>query len=170
MDAIVSLESKLSLRTWHFVSQTHKRMPIFFGRCVALERISVLRQCSSSSCTSLRPFFLVISSSLSGDLKYPLGRQKRILRILAGYAPRIYRSCFFSFGAPYPGDRMLDGGVVWSGDEKAGERALNRWRTFLKPFEDTIPIISIWRSSAPLPASSLLVTIRAIEIGAFCGA
>jgi hypothetical protein len=53
---------------------------------------------------------------------------------------------------------MLDGGVVWWG-RKSWRTGVEPLRTFLKPFEDTIQIISIWRSSAPVPARSLMVTI-----------
>jgi FAD/FMN-containing dehydrogenase len=80
-----------------------------------------------------------IETVLSGHLKYPLRQARRILRFLADYAPTIPQELFLIAAVlPYPGDRMLDVGVVWSGDEKVGERALRPLRTFLKPLEDTI--------------------------------
>jgi hypothetical protein len=39
---------------------------------------------------------------------------------------------------PYPGERMLDLAVVWTGPKEKGERVLRPLRTLLKPFEDTI--------------------------------
>ena len=50
---------------------------------------------------------------------------------------------------------MLDVAVVWSGDEKVGERALRPLRTFLKPFEDSIqinPYLEEQRSGTGSPA------------------
>jgi hypothetical protein len=50
---------------------------------------------------------------------------------------------------------MLDVAVVWSGDEKAGERALRPLRTFLKPVEDTIqtnPYLEEQRSGTRSPS------------------
>jgi hypothetical protein len=82
-----------------------------------------------------------IETVLSGHLKYPLRNAKRILRFLAGYAPAIPNELALTVAVlPYPGDRILDIAVVWSGDEKAGQRVLRPLRTFLKPIEDTIKI------------------------------
>jgi Berberine and berberine like len=56
---------------------------------------------------------------------------------------------------PYPGERMLDIAVVWSGEERAGERVLRSLRTFLKPFEDSIkinPYLEEQRSGTGTPA------------------
>src|SRR6202158_1711460 len=90
--------------------------------------------------TSLEFKLHPVETVLSGHLKYPLRQAKRILRFLADYAPTIPQELFLIAAVlPYPGDRMLDVAVVWSGDEKAGERALRPLRSFLKPLEDTIP-------------------------------
>jgi hypothetical protein len=89
--------------------------------------------------TSLEFQLHAIETVLSGHLKYPLRQAKRTLRFLAEYAPTISNELFLIASVlPYPGDRMLDVAVVWSGDEKAGERVLRPLRTFLKPLEDTI--------------------------------
>jgi FAD/FMN-containing dehydrogenase len=97
-----------------------------------------------------------IETVLSGHLKYSLRQARRILRFLADYAPTIPQELFLIAAVlPYPGDRMLDVGVVWSGDEKVGERALRPLRTFLKPFEDTIqtnPYLEEQRSGTGSPA------------------
>ena len=79
--------------------------------------------------TSLKFKLHQVETVLSGHLKYPLRQAKRILRFLADYAPSIPQELFLIAAVlPYPGDRMLDVAVVWSGDEKVGERAL-------RPFE-----------------------------------
>jgi hypothetical protein len=97
-----------------------------------------------------------VETVLSGHLKYPLRQAKRILRFLAEYAPIIPQELFLIAAVlPYPGDRMLDVAVVWSGEAKRGERALKPMRTFLKPFEDTIqvnPYLEEQRSGTGSPA------------------
>jgi hypothetical protein len=91
--------------------------------------------------TSLEFQLHPVETVLSGHLKYPLRQAKRILRFLAEYAPTIPNELFLIAAVlPYPGDRMLDIAVVWSGEEKTGERVLRPLRTFLKPFEDSIKI------------------------------
>jgi hypothetical protein len=61
------------------------------------------------------------------------------LRFLAEYAPTIPKELFLIAAVlPYPGERMLDLAVVWSGEEKTSEGVLHPLRTFLRPFEDTI--------------------------------
>jgi FAD binding domain len=93
--------------------------------------------------TSLQFKLHPVETVLSGHLKYPLRQAKRILRFLDDYAPTIPQELFLIAAVlPYPGDRMLDVAVVWSGEVKAGERALKPLRTFLKPFEDTIKVNS----------------------------
>ena len=75
----------------------------------------------------LHPVEIVVS----GHLKYPLRQAKRVLRFLAEYAPTIPKELFLIAAVlPYPGERMLDLAVVWSGDEKTGERVLHPLRTF----------------------------------------
>jgi FAD/FMN-containing dehydrogenase len=91
--------------------------------------------------TSLEFQLHPVETVLSGHLKYPLRQAKRILRFLAEYAPTIPNELFLTAAVlPYPGDRLLDIAVVWSGEEKPGERVLRPLRTFLKPFEDSIKI------------------------------
>jgi FAD/FMN-containing dehydrogenase len=89
--------------------------------------------------TSLEFQLHPVETVLSGHLKYPLRQAKSILRFLNEYAPAIPNELFLTAAVlPYPGDRMLDVAVVWSGDERRGERVLRPLRTFLKPLEDTI--------------------------------
>lgn len=106
--------------------------------------------------TSLQFKLHPIETVLSGHLKYPLRQAKRILRFLADYVPTIPQELFLIAAVlPYPGDRMLDVAVVWSGEVKAGERTLKPLRTFLKPFEDTIqvnPYLEEQRSGTGSPA------------------
>jgi len=106
--------------------------------------------------TSLKFKLHQVETVLSGHLKYPLRQAKRILRFLADYAPSIPQELFLIAAVlPYPGERMLDVGVVWSGDEKAGERTLRPLRTFLKPVEDTIqtnPYLEEQRSGTGSPS------------------
>jgi len=91
--------------------------------------------------TSLESKLHPVETVLSGHLKYPLRQAKRILHFLAEYAPTIPSELFLTAAVlPYPGDRMLDIAVVWSGEEKTGGRILRPLRTFLKPFEDSIKI------------------------------
>jgi hypothetical protein len=66
---------------------------------------------------------------------------RKMLTFLASYAPTIPDELFLIAAVlPYPGERMLDLAVVWPGDEKRGQRALQPLRRFLRPFEDTIRI------------------------------
>jgi hypothetical protein len=106
--------------------------------------------------TSLQFKLHPVETVLSGHLKYPLRQAKRILRFLADYAPTIPHELFLIAAVlPYPGDRMLDVAVVWSGEVKAGERVLKPLRTFLKPFQDTIqvkPYLEEQRSGTGSPA------------------
>jgi len=91
--------------------------------------------------TSLEFTLHPVETVLSGHLKYPLRQAKRILRFLAEYAPTIPNELFLTAAVlPYPGDRMLDIAVVWSGECRTGERLLRPLRTFLKPIEDSIKI------------------------------
>jgi hypothetical protein len=80
-----------------------------------------------------------IESVLSGHLKYPIRRAKKILQYLDDFALTIPYDLFLLAAVlPHPGERMLDVAVVWTGDKKKGERILRPLRTYLKPFEDTI--------------------------------
>ena len=82
-----------------------------------------------------------IKTVLSGHLKYPMRQARRVLGFLADYAPTIPDELFLIAAVlPYPGERMLDLAVVWSGDEKKGERALRPLRRFLRPLADTIKV------------------------------
>jgi hypothetical protein len=82
-----------------------------------------------------------IETVLSGHLKYPMRQARKVLTFLDGYAQHIPSELFLIVAVlPYPGERMLDVGVVWSGVEKSGERVLRPLRKFLKPIEDTIKI------------------------------
>ncbi len=80
-----------------------------------------------------------IERVLSGHLKYPIRRAKKVLKFIGGWASTIPDELALTLAVlPHPGERMLDVAVVWSGDEKKGERVLRPLRTFLKPFEDSI--------------------------------
>ena len=66
---------------------------------------------------------------------------RNVLTFLASYARTIPLELFLIAAVlPYPGERMLDIAVVWSGDEKKGLRVLQPLRRFLKPFEDSIKV------------------------------
>jgi len=80
-----------------------------------------------------------IESVLSGHLRYPIRRARNILQYLDEYALTIPYDLFLLAAVlPYPGERMLDIAVVWTGDRKKGERILRPLRKYLRPFEDTI--------------------------------
>jgi hypothetical protein len=82
-----------------------------------------------------------IETVLSGHLKYPFRQARKVLKFLDDYMLRIPSELFLIAAVlPYPGERMLDVGVVWSGDPKGGERVLRPLRKFLKPVEDTITL------------------------------
>jgi FAD/FMN-containing dehydrogenase len=82
-----------------------------------------------------------VSNVLAGHLKYPIRQALEVLRYLNQYAPTIPDDLFLLAAVlPFPGERMLDVAVVWSGDEKEGERVLRPLRTFIKPFEDSIKL------------------------------
>jgi hypothetical protein len=80
-----------------------------------------------------------VSNVLAGHLKYPIRQAREVLRYLNHYGPTIPDELFLLAAVlPFPGERMLDVAVVWSGEEKDGERVLQPLRTFVKPFEDSI--------------------------------
>ena len=80
-----------------------------------------------------------IETVLSGSLRYPIRQARKVLGFFDTYAPTIPCDLFLIAAVlPYPGERMLDVKVVWTGDRKKGERVLRPLRTYLKPFEDTI--------------------------------
>jgi hypothetical protein len=82
-----------------------------------------------------------IESVLSGHLKYPFKQARKVLKFLNDYALKIPSELFLIAAIlPYPGERMLDVGVVWSGDPKSGERVLRPLRKFLRPVEDSIKL------------------------------
>ena len=80
-----------------------------------------------------------IDRMLSGHLKFSIRQMNKVLKFIEGWAPTIPDELFLTFAVlPHPGEWMLDIRLVWSGDEKKGERVLRPLRTFLKPFEDSI--------------------------------
>ncbi|MGH9646540.1 MAG: FAD-binding oxidoreductase [Bryobacteraceae bacterium] len=80
-----------------------------------------------------------IESVLSGHLSYPIRQAREVLRYLNEFAPTIPDDLFLLAAVlPYPGERMLDVVVVWTGEVEKGERILRPLRTYLKPFKDTI--------------------------------
>jgi hypothetical protein len=80
-----------------------------------------------------------IESVLSGHLSYPIRQARKILRFLNEFAPTISADLFLLAAIlPFPGERMLDIAVVWTGELEKGERLLRPLRTYLKPFKDTI--------------------------------
>lgn len=89
--------------------------------------------------TSLEFRLSPLEKVLSGHLRYPIRQAKKVLRFLDDYALSIPEDLFIQTAVlPHPGDRMLDIAVVWSGEEKKGERVLRPLRKFLKPFEDSV--------------------------------
>jgi FAD/FMN-containing dehydrogenase len=84
-----------------------------------------------------------IETVLSGHLKFPMRQARKVLAFLDSYATTIPDELFLIAAIlPYPGERMLDVAVVWSGETKAGERVLRPLRNFLKPLEDSIKVTS----------------------------
>jgi Berberine and berberine like len=82
-----------------------------------------------------------IEKVLSGHLKYPIRVLANVLAFIKDYAPTIPDEMFLVIAVlPYPGERMLDIGVVWPGEPSEGLRALQPLRTLLKPFADTIEV------------------------------
>ena len=82
-----------------------------------------------------------IETVLSGHLKYPFRQARKVLTFLNDYLLRVPSELFLIAAVlPYPGERMLDVGVVWSGDPTKGERVLRPLRKFLRPVEDTIKL------------------------------
>jgi hypothetical protein len=80
-----------------------------------------------------------IENVLSGHLKYPIRQARKVLHFLDGFAKTIPDNLFLLAAVlPYPGERMLDVAVVWTGDEKKGGRVLHPLRSHLKPLQDTI--------------------------------
>jgi hypothetical protein len=80
-----------------------------------------------------------IESVLSGHLRYPIRQARKILTYLNDFAPTIPYDLFLLASVlPFPGERMLDIHVVWTGETKKGERLLRPLRKYLKPFEDSI--------------------------------
>src|SRR5271170_7435193 len=75
-----------------------------------------------------------IETVLSGHLKYPLRQARKVLTFLDDYVLRIPSELFLIAAVlPYPGERMIDVGAVWSGDEKIGLRVLRPLRNYLRP-------------------------------------
>jgi hypothetical protein len=97
-----------------------------------------------------------VGEVLAGHLKYPIHQASEVLHFLNDFAPTIPDELFILAAVlPFPGERMLDIAVVWSGDEKEGERVLRPLRTFLKPFEDSIkmkPYIDEQREGSDAPS------------------
>jgi hypothetical protein len=82
-----------------------------------------------------------IGKVIAGHLKYPIRQARDVLRFLNQYSTSIPDELFLLAAMlPFPGERMLDIAVVWSGEEKEGERVLQPLRTFMKPFEDSIKL------------------------------
>jgi hypothetical protein len=80
-----------------------------------------------------------IESVVSGHLSYPIRQARKILRFLNEYAPTVPDDLFLLAAIlPFPGERMLDIAVVWTGEVEKGERLLRPLRTYLKPFKDTV--------------------------------
>jgi len=89
--------------------------------------------------TSLEFQLHPIENVLSGSLRYPIRRDKKVLRFLDSFAPRIPSELFLIAAVlPHPGERMLDVKVVWMGDKEKGAGFLRPLRAYLRPFEDTI--------------------------------
>jgi FAD/FMN-containing dehydrogenase len=89
--------------------------------------------------TSLEFQLHPIETVLSGNLRYPIRQAKKVLHFLDGFAPTIPPELFLIAAVlPFPGERMLDVKVVWTGKKEKGERLLRPLRQYLRPFEDTI--------------------------------
>jgi FAD/FMN-containing dehydrogenase len=106
--------------------------------------------------TSLALRLHPIDKVLSGHLKYPITRAKEILRLLDEYVQSIPDELYIiATVLPRPGDRMLDIGVVWSGDQRDGERVLRPLRALTRPSEDSLatkPYLEEQRSGSDSPS------------------
>jgi hypothetical protein len=113
------------------IASAQENADLFWAMCGAGANFGI----ATSIEFQLHPIEIVVS----GHLKYPLRQAKEVLRFLAEYAPTIPNELFLIAAVlPYPGERMLDVAVVWSGDEETGEGVLHPLRTFLRPLQDTI--------------------------------
>ena len=82
-----------------------------------------------------------VNTVLSGHLKYPISRARGTLRFIDEYVLQIPEELYIvSSVFPRPGERMLDIGVVWSGEPREGERVLRPLRQFGNPLEDSIAV------------------------------
>lgn len=82
-----------------------------------------------------------ISTVVSGHLKYPISLAKDVLKFVDEYVLQIPDELYIVLSVfPRPGERMLDIGVVWSGEQRNGERLLSPLRKFSTPLEDNITV------------------------------
>src|ERR1019366_4962674 len=69
--------------------------------------------------TSLEFQLHPIETVLSGSLRYPIRRARKVLQFLDDFAPTIPADLFLIAAVlPHPGERMLDIKVVWMGEKK----------------------------------------------------
>jgi hypothetical protein len=129
-DSIVSLEVVTADGSVLTANENENR-DLFWAMCGAGANFGVA--------TSIEFQLHPIETVLSGSLKYPIRQAAKVLRFLDTFAPTIPPDLFLIAAVlPYPGERMLDIKIVWTGEKEKGERMLRPLRANLKPFEDTI--------------------------------
>jgi hypothetical protein len=80
-----------------------------------------------------------ITTVLSGHLIYPLKRTSEVLNFVNTFVQDIPPELYLIVTVlPKPGERMLDIGVVWSGEIREGERVLRPLREFIEASQDSI--------------------------------
>lgn len=97
-----------------------------------------------------------IDKVLSGHLKYPIRLTKDVLKFVDEYVQGIPDELYIiATVLPRPGERMIDIAVVWSGEQREGERVLRPLRSFTQASEDTIepkPYLLEQQSGSDSPA------------------
>lgn len=84
-----------------------------------------------------------VSQVLSGHLQFPFRDARSVLRFVSGFASQVPDDLFLIFSVVRrSGQPILDIGVVWSGDLKAGEQALRPLLSHTRPARNTIAIRS----------------------------
>jgi len=84
-----------------------------------------------------------ISVVLAGHLTYPISESGKVLRFIDEYVEAIPDDLYIVVSVlPRPGERMIDVGVVWTGQPTDGYHVLRPLREFLKPITDSIRLKS----------------------------
>jgi FAD/FMN-containing dehydrogenase len=105
-----------------------------------------------------------IDKVLSGHVTYPIAKIKEVLQFLDEYVKDIPDDLYvIATVLPQPGPRMIDIGVVWSGDANEGKRILRPLRTFAIPAHDSIrvrPYVQEQQSGSDSPSEGNWASYR----------